>query len=254
MDELMAILQTHGVDVPALHPLVPEKNSGIWYFATAGEHALARWQTLRNVVEHTGHWPVLLGGDTSIEAHAASFGRKGAQATIATILDDAQRFDAAGWMQHELDMRYEEEPEFSVGEMVGEWPDDAPGNNQFMIPIDYKTQLPLPKSYIGLVPTSMSWQVPTYLRFGDWNYCPKPAIHSAVLRYWEQQYGAEIVGCSFDTIELRITRPPNDQPSALKLAHEQFAYCPDVVEEDTGALTEHAASLLKSGVWLFWWD
>ena len=41
---------------------------------------------------------------------------------------------------------------------------------------------------------------------------------------------------------------------ALDLAREQYAYCPDLVDQGTETLSALAASLLKDEWWHFWWD
>jgi len=43
--------------------------------------------------------------------------------------------------------------------------------------------------HILLLPTSSSWEVPAYLRFGGWNACPLPEVHVATLRSWHERFG-----------------------------------------------------------------
>src|SRR3712207_9258188 len=73
----------------------------------------------------------------------------------------------------------------------------------------------------------------------------EPEEHCTVLRYWEDRYGAEIVGLSHDTFELQVARPPEDREAALELAEEQYAYCPDIVDQgvDTIRSEEHTSEL-----------
>jgi Domain of unknown function (DUF4253) len=57
-----------------------------------------------------------------------------------------------------------------------------------------------------------------------------------------------------DTLELRVSRLPQTRGTALALAQEQFAYCPDVIEQGRETFEALAAQLLKSTIWSFWWD
>ena len=36
--------------------------------------------------------------------------------------------------------------------------------------------------------------------------------------------------------------------------YEQFAYCPDIVDQGAGTLEALAAVLVNASVWFFWWD
>src|SRR5439155_9001674 len=82
---------------------------------------------------------------------------------------------------------------------------------------------------LALAPSKTSWQVPAFLRFGNWNACPSPKEHVSIMKRWKELYGAELVGISHDTVEMQVARPPMDRASAMKLAEEQFAYCEDLV-------------------------
>ncbi|MBW6525735.1 DUF4253 domain-containing protein [Sphingomonas sp. RHCKR7] len=108
--------------------------------------------------------------------------------------------------------------------------------------------------HILLIPTTHSWEVPAYLRWGDWNGCPPPAQHVAALRHWHERFGVELVGMDRDTLNLRATRRPADREAALALAHEQYRYCQDIIDQGVGSLSELAALLMNKDWWFFWWD
>jgi hypothetical protein len=40
----------------------------------------------------------------------------------------------------------------------------------------------------------------------------------------------------------------------MTLAHEQYGYCTYIVDQGTETISNLDATLLKSTVWLFWWD
>ncbi|MDQ5825825.1 MAG: DUF4253 domain-containing protein [Chloroflexota bacterium] len=143
-------------------------------------------------------------------------------------------------------------------ERAGEWPDIAEPHNYFSIPYewtgDYTRLKPLRSVRLALVPTTSSWEVPAYLKFGTWNDCPSPEEHVAVLKHWNTQYGAQVVGLTHDVLEVGVTRPPNSKLSAFNLAREQYGYCADIVDQGDGGLLDLAATLLDASVWYFWWD
>jgi hypothetical protein len=74
------------------------------------------------------------------------------------------------------------------------------------------------------------------------------------MKYWQERYGAEVVGVTHDVVEMLISRPPRTRAQALELAREQCLYCSDIVLQGTNTLDVLAASLLDGTTWFFWWD
>jgi hypothetical protein len=253
MHELTRTLGSHAIDTESLERLNASEKEPIYYLPVRGADALALWRTLQALVEQTGYWPVLLGDDEDLEFHRDALEDESFPPTTE-ILEAAQAIDAQTWLKNNLDTYYEVEEDFTVDDLQGEWPSDVEPNHEFAIPYDYRTRTPLPIVYVALIPTTISWQAPAFVRFGSWNYCPKPEEHVSVLQRWEQLYGAEIVGITHDIIELHVAQPPRERAQALALAYEQFAYCPDIVEQGVGTLRALAVSLLNASVWFFWWD
>lgn len=108
---------------------------------------------------------------------------------------------------------------------------------------------------IALIPVARPAEIPAVLGFGNWNACPAPEEHVAVLRYWFDVYGAELQAMSPDTLEFHVRTPPLEFPTALRVAIDQFVYAGDIlmqgVHESVGAL---AQALVGSEHWYFWWD
>ncbi|MGW7449375.1 DUF4253 domain-containing protein [Kitasatospora sp. NPDC054795] len=77
---------------------------------------------------------------------------------------------------------------------------------------------------------------------------------ATVLADWERRFGAQIVEVGFDTLELSVPVPPATLAEALPLAAEHTAFCPDLVFQGTGSLTEYAEGLVGAHQWSFWWD
>ena len=105
-----------------------------------------------------------------------------------------------------------------------------------------------------LIRVNHSCDVPAYLSFGGWNECPVPEIHVALLREWQRDYGALPACVTGDVIECIVTRPPQDQAAAMKLAAEQWIYCDDIVGQGTQSVRKLAMELWQNRQWFFWWD
>ena len=89
---------------------------------------------------------------------------------------------------------------------------------------------------------------------GAVNVHEDPALLSAVLRWWEVRWYARLVEIGFDTLTLTVGSPPRDDKTALALAAEHFAFCPDNVWQGAETIEAYAKALLGSRTWHFWWD
>ena len=139
---------------------------------------------------------------------------------------------------------------------IGDWPPSVPrdGAPYPTVAYDILTGKPLQKVYIGIAPTKDWTTIPAYLRYGNWNACPAAEYHVAAMRQWRDRYGAELVGISSDTINLRVARKPQTREEALGLARDQYVYCNDIIDQGAGTYSALAAELMASDWWYFWWD
>ena len=110
------------------------------------------------------------------------------------------------------------------------------------------------KVHVALFPLDDWTAIPAHLAWGGWNECPAPELHVVAWRSWRERYGAELVGLSIDTLNLRVAHRPQSRDEALQLAREQFIYCTDIVEQGVGSLGHLAAYLMADNWWYFWWD
>lgn len=247
MTDLERLLAEHGMGVPRLDPLL-DAGSGVTVlgFSSAGEQALAWWRRLREVSDRVGHWPLLL----SPEMPAVLSQPRVAPAVLlarAAELDGAEVLARHGGRLESLD-------EQQRRELLARWPQEPCRYDGFRLPFSATGQ-PDP-TLVALVPAQHGWQVPAVLGYGGWNDYPPPAEHSAILRYWHDRYGAELVCMSKASVELMIARPPRTHQDALAFAWEYCSYCYDGVDvlyeaDDVGAL---AASLIDAEVVHAWWD
>lgn len=91
---------------------------------------------------------------------------------------------------------------------------------------------------------------------GAANYTNDTAELSAVLRSWEDRFGACVIAAGFSELYLSIAAPPTTTSHAQAVAAEHFAFCPDNIWQGTRPFTlaGYAESLLNAPTWSFWWD
>ena len=137
---------------------------------------------------------------------------------------------------------------------LGEWPATPEPSIGLTVVRDILTSKPLPKVYIGIAPTDDWTAIPAYLRWGGWNECPAAEYHVAAMRGWRDRYGAELVGMSASTINIRVTTRPKTRDEALALAREHYIYCADIIDQGFPSYNALAAYLMANDWWYFWWD
>ncbi len=76
---------------------------------------------------------------------------------------------------------------------------------------------------------------------------------TAVLRSWEDRFGAQLVDVGFAELRLLVERPPRTLEAAQRIAAEQVLLADDCID---GArdIPDIAARLLNGPIWTFWWD
>ncbi len=137
---------------------------------------------------------------------------------------------------------------------LGEWPAKPEPSIGLSVARNILTGAPLPKVHVGIAPTDDWTTIPAYLRWGGWNECPAAEFHVAVMRGWRDRYGAELVGMSASTINLRVASRPKTREEALALAREHYVYCADIIDQGFPSYSALAAYLMANDWWYFWWD
>lgn len=77
---------------------------------------------------------------------------------------------------------------------------------------------------------------------------------AAVVRSWEERFGARVVALGFNTLELSVAAPPVSPEHAIHVAAEHWAFCPDNVVQGAGDLYGYAEQIRGQFCWSFWWD
>ncbi|MGE4252583.1 MAG: DUF4253 domain-containing protein [Parvibaculaceae bacterium] len=137
---------------------------------------------------------------------------------------------------------------------LGDWPAAAGPSAGLTVALNLTTGEPFSNVYIGIAPTDDWTTIPAHLRWGGWNECPAAEYHVAALRAWRDRYGAELVGMSADTINLRVANRPKTRDDALALARDQYVYCADIIDQGFQSYSALAADLMANDWWYFWWD
>ncbi|MEC3975260.1 DUF4253 domain-containing protein, partial [Amycolatopsis sp. H20-H5] len=80
------------------------------------------------------------------------------------------------------------------------------------------------------------------------------AALSAVLRSWEERFGALLIGLGEEELILSVAAPPTTVQRALGVAAEQLAFCDRPFIHQPGSFREFAGELLHATTWRFQWQ
>lgn len=107
---------------------------------------------------------------------------------------------------------------------------------------------------ILLVPATRPADVPAHLGWrGAANQNLDGGDVSAVLRSWEDRFGAVLSGLGFDTLTLAVGEPPTEPAEIRHVMQEINAFCPDLVKQGIGDLGG-LDPMVRGREWSFWWD
>jgi hypothetical protein len=110
---------------------------------------------------------------------------------------------------------------------------------------------------LGLVAAPRGADAPTVVGWdGPLDHTGDTARISAVLRDWEDRFGARVVSVGFATLLLSVAAPPTTTREALAVAAEHVAFCPDNVRQGHApqTLAGYADRIVGDHSWVFWWD
>jgi hypothetical protein len=108
---------------------------------------------------------------------------------------------------------------------------------------------------IGLVPAARPADVLPLIGWsGATNWSPSALPIAAVLRSWEDRFGATLLDVGFAEFRLLAERPPRTLEAAQRIAAEHFAFCDECGGQGLNEVPDIARYLLKTPIWTFWWD
>ncbi|MER7949245.1 DUF4253 domain-containing protein [Streptomyces sp. NPDC096079] len=216
-----------------------------WLWAGHGPAGPAAWSALRPAARGAGLLPVLLGVERGLEEWELEPERMSdpadheADEVLAGFWGSAREGSWPGLARAQPPAADPEAAAATVAEMLTEpgfWLEDARP---------------------ALVPARRSADIPAVIGWtGPVNHENDVARLCAVLRSWEDRFGARVVALTFDQLVVSVAAPPRTSEEAGALAAEHLAFCPDNITQGIyGTLGEYAEkALLDTPVWTFWWD
>lgn len=76
---------------------------------------------------------------------------------------------------------------------------------------------------------------------------------TAVLRSWEDRFGARLIDVGYADLRPFVERPPRTLHAAERIAAEQVLLADDCIDGARDIATI-AARLVSAPIWTFWWD
>jgi hypothetical protein len=272
------ILIKLGVNNPAFEAFQTE-GLNLWGVELSGELAHKIWNNLKTELGHINHCPVII---SDIEFLKFEFTHNYERWTEKGIIKSANywedfiqlsaQIDVEQWL---LDKHIQAMKRGNYTDLIAYTRENYAGirylydeddltEEEFLI--GFVPEIPLypkclyndrteqfyEKVTILFVPTLHTWQIPAYFLFGAFNDCPPPQYHCAIWQYWQEKYGAEIIGMG--SLEASIKKLPATWEEALELAQQHYYYCTDVLQQTPSTIEALAKYLQQSYYWHFWWD
>jgi hypothetical protein len=173
------------------------------------------------------------------------------QSSCKDMIKASSTINAKKWLTQQQKALQDE---IDVASVTGEWQGESSTKPGFTLASDIMTGAPIDGLIGTKIKTDRNWKIPAYFNFGGWNNCPSPEVQCAIWKYWQQEYGAKIVGVSNDVIEAHVSKPPTTEDEAMALAWQHYAYCNDIIDQGDETVAKLASVLINHHCWYFWWD
>ncbi|WP_026341650.1 DUF4253 domain-containing protein [Actinomadura atramentaria] len=219
----------------------------LWITADPVPDAAALWTRLYDERAKTGLYPLLLPGLRNAEERPWLSGELGfAPVDAVDALDAATALDDLAW--DDGDEGVVAPRALAAPGVVTEDPDALAVEVVAILAGGTARR-------VGLVPVDRGADA---LAMSGWdgpcNHTNDTEKIAAVVRSWEERFGARVVQVGFDTLEVSVAAPPTTIEHARAVAAEHYIFCPDNVDQGVGSLDEYAADLVGAPCWSFWWD
>lgn len=242
-----------------------------WVTATPVPDPGQVWSRLSDLSEQTGLVPFLAVTRRGYQGRPW----KGRIATDLNPYDDpaaADGFDAAAILAHRWAGRTEGQDEYADPEeerRFREWeaariapftqfPGLIPAIAEPLSPGELAACFDsLPPTRIGLAAAGRSADALIAMGWSPGNWWDGQAPMTAVLRSWEDRFGARLFAVDRITIRLLVARPPQDRATALRIAAEQWAFayeCWPGKQVGLNYVDDIATHLMNEPTWGFYWD
>ncbi|MFI5529413.1 DUF4253 domain-containing protein [Kitasatospora sp. NPDC051853] len=227
---------------------------------SAGPTTARVWERLLAEHPRSGLWPLLLDSEDPDEEGYRPWGGGELSPGRASRPDlyDPQRLLARWW---ESWLREEDDPGTTAPFGV-RWPGPAPRGVRRESPEEAAGRCARevlarrPHCRLGLVPAESGAEA---LAVVGWDGVAEQeddtGTYAAVLASWEDRFGARLVSADATGLVVSVAAPPATEGAALHLAAEHVAFCPGTLRQGRAdTLARHAATLVNSPAWTFWWD
>lgn len=108
-------------------------------------------------------------------------------------------------------------------------------------------------SQIGLVPAARPADILPRIGWAGASNHRTASQLAAVLRSWEDRFGARLLEVGYEDIRLLVSRPPQTLAAAQPIAAEHFAFA-DEAHKGSRYVGEIARVIVNNPFWDFWWD
>lgn len=138
-----------------------------------------------------------------------------------------------------------------------QFPGLAPASEQQLDPGQIRGVLSsLPAARIGLVPATRPADVLPLIGWTPSDQSPDALPVAAILRSWEDRFGARLLEVGFEDLRLLVERPPHGFDATRRVAAEHYAFADEC---DGCGSVSYVAEIYRSlldqpAVWQFWWD
>jgi hypothetical protein len=249
----------------------PPEGKPVAWISDYTQSAGSCWAELAEKASETGLQPFLLGflerlpfetlppfGD-SRPWDSGEVGGDPVDPRDVDVLDPAALLARRWYWPAEEDLVADEEYREAITRMLtpfgAEFPGLAPATNAEIDPelrrrALYQYTRP---ARVGLVPADRPADILACMGWHRENNSISAAELSAVLRSWEDRFGARLFEVGFDEIRLLVTRPPRTLEEALPIAAEHVVFS-DKAHVEREYVSQIAAAIVNNPFWDFWWD
>lgn len=227
-----------------------------WRLEVAGgSSALETWKTLRDRHPESGLWPIVLGADRPAIDQLTW--------RLETMAQAAPGIAEGGAVPDAPELFVEWLGNVAADDYLNDVPrhlakleaDQEQIRSRLMARPDSAAVRAIAgeRVHIGLIPAAAGWEVPALLA---WSGAEQVDLggpeHLAVLRFWHETYGADLVSLGQETLEFLVADPPTEARGAFELAVQQYAYCPALMDNLAPAMGALAATMFGRHWYLDW--
>ncbi len=217
----------------------------------------AAWFALSAIRRETGLVPVLLAGLDGDTARPWDNGEFDAPDDVSALDQlPAERVLAACWSAAQED-EGEAGAAVSARTPLGRrFPGLAPPGTEPLAADELRAAVDaLAPARLGLVAADRPADLLPRLGWsGVVNWYDSPLPVAAVLRSWEERFGATLLEVGFADVRVLVERPPRSLAAAERVAAEHIVFCDKCGRNGLRDIASIAASLVSAPIWSFWWD